>query len=154
MRGEKVDRGFGSAPDHHRPVALLQSRENRGDGGVPLQSPMGRRLLRLADLGVLLTPAFERGEPEPLPDDVVHGLLHDDFGEEVLAFGGILDLEGGVVAEPKQLVPRERVLVVLDPLEDVLLVVLFGGEHRPGPAGPGRFAASFELCGGEHQGLK
>ena len=57
----------------------------------------------------------------------VHRFEHQHFGQHELALGGRLQLGGGLVAQPQQLVPSDRVLVALDPLEDVLLVVLLVG---------------------------
>ena len=85
---------------------------------------MGRRPLRLAQLEELTPPAAVGPEREPLHDQPVHRLEHEHFGQQELAFGGGLELGGGLVAEAQQLVSADRVLVALDALEDVLLVVL------------------------------
>ena len=115
---------------------------------------MRRLPLRLAQLGEFLTPAGKGGQTQPLADQAVHGFLHEDFGQEVLAFDGILQLGGGVVAEPEQLLPCQRVLVVLDPLEQVGLVALLGRRQRPAPAGASCPRAVVQLGLGEHDGSK
>jgi len=117
---------------------------------VALEAPVVRRLLCLAQLGELLAPPRERWKPQPLHDEAVHGFLHHDFGQEVLARGGVGQLHGGVVAKAEQLLPGERVFVVLDPLEQVLVVALFGGGDGPRPPGPGGLGSGVELGGREH----
>ncbi len=123
--------------------SIRGSRRASGAGG--LESPVGRRPLRLAQLQELAPPPIVRPEREPLHDEPVHRLQHEHFGQQELTLGRGLQLGGRLVPEAQQLVPADGVLVALDPLEDVLLVVLLVRVRR---AAPLRSAA--QLRDGQH----
>ena len=118
-----------------------------GDGTGGLEAPVRRRALRLAQLEELPSPLGVWPERQPLHDEPVHRLEHEHFGEEELAFGGGLQLRRRLIPEAQQLVPADRVLVTLDPLEDVLLIVLL---VRVGRSPPLLGAANFR--GAQHDG--
>src|SRR5882762_4256045 len=74
---------------------------------------------------MLLAPARERRQAQSPRDDAVHMLEQEHLGEEILILRARLQLAHGFVADLEQLSPRDRVLVLLDPLQDELLVLLF-----------------------------
>src|SRR5687768_4691419 len=100
----------------------------------PVESPVRRLALRLAQGAMLLFPARERRQPQPARNDPIHMLEQQHLGQQVLILRARLQLAHRFVADPQQLFPRDRVLVFLEPLEDELLVLLL---QRAGQA-PGR----------------
>jgi hypothetical protein len=77
-----------------------------------------------------LPPPAIGPERQPLHDEAIHRLEHQHFGQDELTFRGGLELGGRLVPQPKELVPADRVLVPLDPLQDVLLIMLLIGVGR------------------------
>lgn len=124
-----------------------------GEYAGALESPVSRLPLGLAEPGEFLAPAAEAGKPEAFLDELVHRDLGEQLGQQVLPFRIVLQLGHRVVAEPEQLFAGERVLIVFDALEEVLLVPLAQrGQrpHLPGPFGPGPLL-QFGLR--QHEGL-
>ena len=140
----------GSAPgaDHECDVVRLDPREEPRERAPAVEAPVDRRALCLAQLAELLPPAPIRPEREPLHDEPVHRLEHQHFGQHELAFARGLELGGGLVAQPHELLAADRVLEALDALEDVLVIVLLVGIGRAAPP-----LSATDLGGAQHANL-
>src|SRR5207248_10315015 len=103
---------------------------------IGVETPMLRCALRGSQRAVLLAPAGERRQPQPPGDDAVDVLEQQHLGEEVLPRGARLELAYRLVADLQQLLAGERVLVLLDALQQELLVLLLERARRPA-RGPG-----------------
>src|SRR6266568_7605808 len=100
-----------------------------------------------SDLPVLLPPPWKRRQPQPPGDDPVHVLEQQHLGEQVLPGRVLLQLAHGLVPDLQQLLARERVLVLLDALQDELLVFLL--ERAGRAAGSGGRSGGGRAAGGE-----
>ena len=89
-----------------------------------IESPMRRLALRFPKGAMLLPPAWERRQTQPLRDDAVHMLEQEDFGQQVLVLRAGLQLAHRLVADFEQFRSRDRVLVFLEPLQEELLILL------------------------------
>src|SRR6266516_3534512 len=122
--------------DHDGQVTGLEAAHRAHERAIRLEAPVRRGALRGAQGAVLLAPAGERRQPQPPGDDPVDMLEEEHLGEEVLACGAVFELAHRFVADLQQIFAGERVLVLLDALQQELLVFLLERARRP-PRGPG-----------------
>ena len=94
---------------------------------VRLESPVGRSPLSRAEPNELLAPAPVWPKRQPLHDEAVDRFQHQHLGQHELPFRGRLQLGSGFIAQAQQFITPDRILVALDPLKDVLLVMLLIG---------------------------
>ena len=90
-----------------------------------IEAPMRRLALRLAQRAMLLAPARKRGEAQAAGDDPVDVLEQQHFGEQILVLRARLELAHRLVTDFEQLGAGYCVLVLLEPLQNELLVLLF-----------------------------
>src|SRR6266571_3646700 len=117
-------------------VTGLEAAHRAHERAIRLDAPVRRGALRGAQGAVLLAPAGERRQPQPPGDDPVDMLEQQHLGEEVLARGALFELAHRFIADLQQIFAGERVLVLLDALQQELLVFLLERARRP-PRGPG-----------------
>src|SRR5438874_5889576 len=136
VRRDEQRGGERGRADHNGEVAGLEAAHRADERAIRFEAPMRRGALRGAQRAVLLAPAGERRQPQPPGDEAVDVLEQQHLGEEVLPRGVLLELAHRLVADLQQLLAGERVLVLLDPLQQELLVLLL--ERARWPArGPG-----------------
>src|SRR6266550_6304772 len=136
VRRDEQRGGKGGGADHEGQVAGLEAAHRADERAIRFEAPVRGGALRRAQRAMLLAPARERREAQPPGDDAVDVLEQQDFGEEVLLRGALLELAYRLVADLQQVCSRERVLVFLDALQQELLIFLFERARRP-PRGPG-----------------
>ena len=131
VRRDEQGRREGGRAEDDRHVAGLEAAHGADERSVRLEAPVGRRALGCAQGAMLLAPARKRRQPQAPDDDAVDVLEQQDFGEEVLPGGALLELPDGFVADLHELLARERILVLLDALEQEFLILLLERPRRP-----------------------
>ena len=111
---------------------------------------MCRRPLRFTQRAMLLTPARKRRQPQAAGDDAIDMLEQQHFRKQVLVLSARLQLAHRLVADLQELRPRDRVLVLLQPLENELLVLLLERSRRATHGRHPRAAGALEGQGGQH----
>src|SRR5260370_14343164 len=131
MRGE--EQGFRECgrAEGEDDVAGLEARRPGHDRVRAVESPVRGLALRFPKGTMLLPPAWERRQAQPLRDDAVNMLEKEDFGQQVLVLRAGLQLAHCLVADFEQLRARDRVLVFLEPLQEELLILLLQRAWRP-----------------------
>src|SRR5438046_2052269 len=124
LRRERNDlRGAGTREDDVH-AAGAGPAHGRHERVIRIEPPMGRSPLRGARRAVLLTPPRERRQAQASRDDAVHVFEQQHLGEQVLSCRARLQLAHRLVADLEQLLAAQGVLVLLDPLQQELVVLL------------------------------
>src|SRR5204863_148038 len=134
LRGGEAGTRLGAAASDDFPPAVLRLqrlRRERNDlrGAGTREDDVhaagaGARPQRGEQLAVLLTPPRERQQAQASRDDAVHVFEQQHLGEQVLSCRARLQLAHRLVADLEQLLAAQGVLVLLDPLQQELVVLL------------------------------
>src|SRR2546426_6304324 len=136
VRRDEQGGGKRGGADHEGQVARLEAAHGADERAIRFEAPVRGSALRRAQRSMLLAPARERGQSQAPGDDAIDVLEQQHLGEEVLPCGALLELAYRLVADLQQVRSCERVLVLLDALQQELLVLLLERARRP-PRGPG-----------------